>query len=117
LGETLEITIHARGVNLAEDFSQIARERMERLSRFNVPIERVVVEIIHENNPHHGKNSSHHVTITSHGAGPLVRAQASAFNDLAAFDEAAETIELQLRKKHERSKQINRDTLRKRKAI
>ena len=78
---------------------------------------RNAVEIIHENNPHHGKNASHLVTITSHGAGPLVRAQASAFNDLAAFDEAAEAIELQLRKKHERSKQINRDTLRKRKAI
>jgi len=113
----VEITIHARGVNLGEDFSQIAKERIERLSRFHVPIERVVVEVIHENNPHHGKNSSHHVTITSHGAGPLVRAQASAFNDLAAFDEAAETIEFQLRKKHERSKQINRDTLRKRKTI
>jgi len=55
--------------------------------------------------------------ITSRGAGPLLRADARAFNDLAAFDEAAETIEFQLRKKHERAKEINRDTLRKRKAI
>jgi ribosomal subunit interface protein len=113
----MEISIHARGVNLAEDFAVIAKERIERLSRFSVPIDRVVVEVIHETNPHHGKNAAHHVTITSHGSGPLVRAAASAFNDLAAFDEAAETIELQLRKKHEKAKAINRDTLRKRKAM
>lgn len=113
----MEITIHARGVSLAADFAEIAKERIERLNRFNVPIERIVIEIIHETNPHHGKNSSHFVKITSRGAGPLLRAEASAFNDLAAFDEAAETIEFQLRKKHERKKEINRETLRKRKAI
>ena len=112
----MKITIHARGVALAEDFNEIVLERLERLERFNILIDRIEVEIIHETNPRHGK-SSHHVSITSHGAGPLLRADARAFNDLAAFDEAAETIEFQLRKKHERAKEINRDTLRKRKAI
>ncbi len=112
----MKITIHARGVSLAEDFGEIVVERLERLERFNITIERIEVEVVHENNPHHGK-SSHHVSITSRGAGPLLRAEARAFNDLAAFDEAAETIEFQLRKTHERAKEINRDTLRKRKAI
>ena len=66
----------------------------------------------HEANPHFGKRS-HRVILTSHGAGPLLRAEGSGFNDVAAFDEAAEAIELQLRKRHERSKDIDRTTLRK----
>jgi ribosome-associated translation inhibitor RaiA len=43
----------------------------------------------------------------------LIRAEGEGFNDLAAFDEAAEAMELQLRKKHERSKDVDRTTLRK----
>jgi ribosome-associated translation inhibitor RaiA len=42
-----------------------------------------------------------------------VRGEGTGFNDLAAFDEAAEAIEFQLRKRHERSKDIDRTTLRK----
>jgi len=44
----MKITIHARGVALAEDFNEIVTERLERLERFNVPIERIEVEVIHE---------------------------------------------------------------------
>lgn len=114
---TLRVVIHNRGAQLAEDFTELAEERLERLIRFHVPIDRIDVEVTHEVNPHHGKNASHRVIITSHGSGPFFRAEGVAFNDLAAFDEAAEAIELQLRKKHERSKEINRETLRRRKAI
>jgi ribosomal subunit interface protein len=99
---------YARNGSLAEDFNSIAVERLERLSRFNITIDRIDVDIKHEVNPHHGKKSSHYVKITSHGSGPFLRAEARAFNDLAAFDEAAEAIELQLRKEHERSKDVNR---------
>ena len=70
----MKITIHARGESLAEDFVVIAKERLERLSRFHIPIDRVEVDVIHEVNPHHGKKSSHQVKIKTHGTGPFLRA-------------------------------------------
>jgi ribosome-associated translation inhibitor RaiA len=51
--------------------------------------------------------------LTSHGSGPLLRAEAAEFNDLAAFDAAIKTFALQIRKIHERSKDHDRQTLRK----
>ena len=108
----MKIITHNHGVALASDFEEIAVERLERLERFGIPIERMYIDVRHQANPHFGKRS-HQVILTSHGAGPLLRAEGSGFNDVAAFDEAAEAIELQLRKRHERSKDINRTTLRK----
>lgn len=108
----MKIVIHSHGETLASDFQEISRERLSRLTRFHVPIDRLEVDVRHETNPHFGKRS-HRVILTSHGSGPLLRAEGSGFNDLAAFDEAAEAIELQLRKLHERSKAIDRTTLRK----
>lgn len=108
----MKIIIHNHGATLAADFHEIATERLERLERFSVPIERIYVDVRHEVNPRFGKHS-HRVIVASHGAGPLLRGEGAGFNDLAAFDEAAEAIELQLRKRHERSKEIDRTTVRK----
>ena len=108
----MKIVIHNHGAALAADFEEIAFERLERLERFHIPIDRIYIDVRHETNPHFGKNS-HRVVLTSHCVGPLLRGEGSGFNDLAAFDEAAEAIELQLRKRHERTKDIDRTTLRK----
>jgi ribosome-associated translation inhibitor RaiA len=54
--------------------------------------------------------------LTSHGAGPLIKSEAAEFNDLAAFDSAVKAFALQIRKIHERSKDYDRETLRKRKS-
>jgi len=91
----MKLVIHSRHAALAEDFSQIVEEKIHSLERFSVLIERIEVEIVHEANPRQGKQA-HHVIITTHGAGPLMRAQAQSFNDLAAFDEAVKSIELQI---------------------
>jgi len=107
----MKIVIHARHADLAEDFSEIVKEKLSSLERFSVLIERVEVEVLHEANPRQGKHA-HHVVITTHGAGPLMRAEAASFNDLAAFDEAITSIELQIRKIHEKSKSKDRDSLR-----
>ena len=108
----MKIVIHNHGAALAADFEEIAFERLERLERFHIPIDRIYIDVRHETNPHFGKNS-HRVVLTSHGVGPLLRGEGSGFNDLAAFDDAADAIELQLRKRHERTKDIDRTTLRK----
>lgn len=107
----MKIVIHARHAELAEDFREIAEDKLISMDRFSVTIERVEVEVIHEQNPRQGKHS-HRVILTSHGSGPLIRSEAAEFNDLAAFDEAIKNFELQIRKHHERSKSHNRETLR-----
>jgi ribosome-associated translation inhibitor RaiA len=82
------------------------------MDRFSVVIDRVEVEVLHEANPQQGKHA-HSVVLTSHGSGPLLRAEAAEFNDLAAFDSAIKAFALQIRKIHERTKEHDRETLRK----
>jgi ribosomal subunit interface protein len=107
----MKINIHTRHAHLAEDFREIALEKLQSMDRFKVLIDRIEVEVLHEGNPRQGKNS-HRVVITSHGAGPLVRAEGVGFNDVAAFDVAVKSIELQLRKIHERSKDVRHESVR-----
>ena len=106
----MQIVFHTRQANLADDFKAIAKEKLETLSRFNVNLDRIEVEIIHEQNPKQGKHS-HKVILTAKGAGPLVRSEASEFNDVAAFDAAVNSFEQQLRKIHEKSKEHSRDSI------
>ncbi len=108
----MKIQIHTRHADLAEDFKDIATEKLNSMERFSIVIDRVEVEVLHESNPHQGKHN-HRVVLTTHGSGPLIRAEAAEFNDLAAFDAAIKAFALQIRKIHEKSKDYNRDTLRK----
>ena len=112
----MKIIIHPRHAELASDFHEIVENKLQSMERFSVLIERIEVEILHESNPRQGKHS-HKVVLTSHGSGPSLRAEASEFNDLAAFDEAVKSIELQIRKIHEKSKSVNRETIRKKPII
>ena len=111
----MNIVFHNRKGSLADDFKGIASEKLESLKRFAVSIDSIEVEIIHEQNPKQGKHS-HKVTLTAKGSGPMVRAEASEFNDVAAFDSAVNSFELQLRKIHEKSKDHNRESIKNLKA-
>ena len=108
----MKIVLHARQAHLADDFKVIVEEKLQSMDRFSVAIDRVEVEVIHEGNPRQGK-LSHRVILTSHGSGPLLRAQAAAFNDVAAFDLAIKNFELQIRKIHEKTKDVKHDSVRK----
>ncbi len=112
----MKIHIHTRNADLAEDFREIVEEKLNSIERFSVQIERVEVEVLHEANPRQGKNS-HRVILTSHGAGPLIKSEAAEFNDVAAFDAAIKAFALQIRKIHEKTKDYDRETLRKRKNV
>ncbi len=104
----MQIVINSRNAQLAEDFTGIATEKLKSLERFSIKVESIKVEVKHESNPHHGKNS-HYVSLTTHGAGPFLRGEGDGFNDLAAFDKAVVNLELQIRKLHERSKDYGHD--------
>ena len=107
----MEINIHTRHATLADDFRSISEEKLHSMERFSVQIDRIDVEVTHEQNPHQGKHA-HKVVIASHGGGPALRAEATEFNDVAAFDVAIKSIELQIRKIHEMNKDYKRETIR-----
>ena len=107
----MEIIFHTRHAVLAEDFRSITSDKLRTLQRFGVIVDGIKVEIIHEPNPRFGK-TSHSVTLSTNGSGPFIRAAGQAFNDLAAFDQAVKSMELQLRKAHERLKEYDHDSLR-----
>ena len=106
----MQILFQTHQAPIASDFKDIASEKLKSLLRFNVVIDRIEVDVRHEVNPKQGKNS-HRVALTSRGSGPLVRAEATNFNDVAAFDDAVKSFELQLRKIHEKSKNHSRESL------
>jgi ribosomal subunit interface protein len=114
-GILMEIVIHARNAQLAADFRGIVSEKLNSLDRFSVIVDSIKVEVMHESNPRFGK-SSHAVALTTNGSGPFLRAEGQAFNDLAAFDLAVKSLELQLRKTHERKKEYVHDSLRRKEA-
>ena len=111
----MEIVIHSRNGSLASDFHEIATAKLQSMERFSVAMDRVEIEVLHEQNPRQGKHS-HKVVITSHGSGPMLRAEATEFNDLAAFDVAVKSVELQIRKLHEKNKDFSRETIRTKRA-
>jgi ribosomal subunit interface protein len=107
----MKIIIHTRHADLASDFKEIVEEKLASMERFSVVIDRIEVEVTHEANPRMGKHS-HKVVVASHGSGPALRAEATEFNDLAAFDVAIKSIELQIRKLHEKEKSHDRSSIR-----
>jgi ribosomal subunit interface protein len=106
----MEIIFHSRNTQRAEDFDPIVTDKLNTLNRFGVVIDSVKVEVIEESNPHFGK-SSHEVHLSTHGTGPFFRAEGSGFNNLAAFDDAVKSLELQLRKLHEKNKSVGHEKI------
>jgi ribosomal subunit interface protein len=106
----MDIQIHSKKSHLSDPFKERVHERLLRMERFGVRIDRVDVEVNLEQNPRHG-DGAHKVQLTSHGAGPLVRAEAANSDNISAFDMAAEKFELQLRKVHERNKDVKHRSL------
>lgn len=106
----MEIQIHSKTSHLSEPFKERVYDRLARMERFGVRVDRVDVEVNREQNPRHG-HGAHKVQLTSHGSGPLIRAEAANNDNISAFDMAAEKFELQLRKAHERNKDVKHKSI------
>lgn len=106
----MHIQIHSKTSHLSDPFKERVQDRLSRMERFGINIDRVDVEVTLEQNPRHG-DGAHKVQLTSHGSGPLIRAEAANSDNISAFDLAAEKFELQLRKAHERSKDVKHKSL------
>ena len=106
----MDIQIHSKTSHLSDPFKERVQDRLSRMERFGIKIDRVDVEVNLEQNPRHG-DGAHKVQLTSRGSGPLIRAEAANSDNISAFDMAAEKFELQLRKVHERSKDVKHVSL------
>jgi ribosomal subunit interface protein len=106
----MDIQIHSKSSHLSDPFKKRVQDRMARMERFGINIEFVDVEVTVEQNPRHG-NGAHKIQLTSRGVGPRVRSEASGSDNISAFDVAAEKFELQLRKSHERNKDVKRKSI------
>ena len=106
----MDIQFHTKSAQLNDAFKKRVQERMARMERFGINIDRVDIEVAVEQNPRHG-NAAHKIQLSSKGAGPQVRSEAAGSDNISAFDVAAEKFELQLRKSHERNKDVKHVSL------
>ncbi len=101
----LDIVVHGRHAALSEKFKDHAVDKLGRLDRFSVPIQRVDVEVSHEANPRM-HDRAFEVELTCSGAGPSIRAEAHAADKYVALDLAYSKLEERLRRIHEKSKSV-----------
>lgn len=84
---------------LADDFKDIATNRLEALRKYSKNIKRIRVDIL-DGTSHKVKSQSHEVSIQIQTSKNIYKAHGSGLNNLSAFDQAFESIESQLRKAH-----------------
>ncbi len=107
----MHIIFHNRQAILANDFKDVATEKLHSIDRFSVKIDRIEVETILEPNPSRGK-LAHRVAIRSSGSGPFIHADEHGRTYLAAFDKALKSIVGQIRNIHEKRRDYDRESLR-----
>lgn len=105
----MDIVVKGRNVDVPEHFRVHVSEKLSRAERYDPKMNRVEVELSHENNPRLAK-SRQRVQLTVTGRGPAVRAEAAAESFYAALDLAADKLDGRLRKA--RGRRLDRVTSR-----
>ena len=103
----MNVRIHARNTEIAEDVRDLAHEKVEHAGRIFDDVTNVDVEFSESGNPRQ-TDARYRVEITSTAAGQIVRVESNAFDARAALDTASEKYERQLRKLKERLIQRSR---------
>jgi len=97
----LDTIVKGRHCHPSDRFRDYAVGKVERLERFGVPIIRVDIELSKERAPRQAATCER-VELTVLGRGPVVRAEASAADPLAAFDLVLDKVEARLRRAADR---------------
>ncbi len=104
----MDINIHGRHLNLSDGLRDMALGKIDAATRFfEGKVVRVDVEFSEEPNPRQA-DTRHQVEITANVAQHLVRVESQSADRAAAFDDAVERFERQLRKLKERLIQRHR---------
>jgi ribosomal subunit interface protein len=99
----LELVVRGRNADVSSKFQELAEDKLERIDRFGVQIQRIDLEVSKESNPRLA-DRAFQVELTCRGRGPVVRAEANAADEYSALDLAIGRLEQQLRRAHDRTK-------------
>lgn len=99
----MEIVITGRRLEVPERFRRVAEEKLAKIGQLAPRAHRVDVELSHERNPRQSQTSEK-VEITVLGKGPVIRAEASSEDILAALDLAFGKLLERLRRTRDRRK-------------
>lgn len=100
---SVDIVIHGRHIDISTRFREHASEKVSRIDRFGVQIDRVDLEVSKESNPRLA-DRAFKVELTCRGKGPIIRAEASSADKYSALDLAAAKLEEQLRRAHDKAR-------------
>ncbi len=99
----MDVVVKSRHCSVPEDFRALVEEKLARLEKLDDRVIRVEVEVTEEPNKRQ-HDQAHCVEITLRSKGPVVRAEASSVDKVAALDMAVDRIMAQLRKAADRKK-------------
>ena len=98
---TTEVVVHGRHIDLSSRFREHAADKLGRVGKYGVPVNRVDVEVSKETNPRLA-DSAYEVELTCRLKGPVIRAEAYATDQYSAFDIAFGRLTERLRRYAER---------------
>lgn len=99
----MDIVITGRHTEVSERFRRLVEEKLSKVAQLAPKVQRADVELSHERNPRQAQTSEK-VEITLRGKGPVIRAEASSEDPLAALDIALGKLGERLRRTRDRRK-------------
>ena len=97
----MDVVIKARHAQVSDAFRTVAHEKLGKMTRLESSLDRVDVEVCGERNPRQA-DSRMRVELTCRPRGHVIRAEAAATDELAAFDLAVAKLEMRLRRAADR---------------
>jgi ribosomal subunit interface protein len=106
----MEIVVVGRHTEVADRFRQHAEDKLAKVQQLAPTVQRVDVEVTHENNPRLS-GVRERVELTVRAKGPVVRAEAAADDRFGALDLALDKLAERLRRVRDRRKDHRNHTV------
>ncbi|OLT55413.1 ribosome hibernation-promoting factor, HPF/YfiA family [Cellulosimicrobium sp. CUA-896] len=106
----MEIVVVGRHTEVAERFRQHAEDKLAKVQQLAPTVQRVDVEVTHENNPRLSEVRER-VELTVRAKGPVIRAEAAADDRFGALDLAMDKLAQRLRRARDRRKDHRNHTV------
>jgi ribosomal subunit interface protein len=99
----MDIVLNSRHCELSDSFRDHVEEKLARLEKHDHRVIRVEVEVEKERNPRQSDRAVR-VELTAFSKGPVIRAEASAEDKMAALDSALDRMAAQMRRAADRKR-------------
>ena len=97
----MDIVLKSRHLELTDRFRDLVEEKLARLEKHDHRVIRVEVEVDKERNPRQ-QDRAIRLQLTAFSKGPVIRAEASAEDKVAALDQAVDKMASQMRRAADR---------------